>query len=434
MKGFFNNSQLISKSKDTRKSAPLCGKCGLNNECENPKVKPYGNCEKDLMLLTEMPGAREDRFGEPLSDKPDKFLKRKMQRLFDIDIDTDCIKHNAINCRPEKGRFPKAEEVKCCRPYILTTIDKYKPKVILLFGEQAVRSIIGHRWKKDLGGITKWRGWAIPDKDFKCWIVPTFKPSYITHEKTPKVAEKIFEDDLNVAVKLLDKPLPNFIHTDEEERIQILKHPEQIDSYLDKLIYGDTTLIAFDYEATGRKPHKQGHQLYTAAISENPFHATAFKLFPEIQPKFKTLLECQHIKKIVHNLNYEKMWSKVLLDAELNGIFMDTMLTSHCIDNRSGITSLKFQAYVNFGVCDYDSHLSEYMKAERGNDFNRILEAPIKEVLIYNGMDSMFTMRLGIVHMINMGITNYGIKYDPKATTNPQKEFKKIYKAIESFS
>ena len=432
--GFFTNSQIIARSKKTKKSLAKCGSCKLHENCLSPKMKPHGECKKGLMVLAEMPGAREDKLGKQLVGRSGQFLRRKLKRIHNIDLDEDAVKHNATNCRAENNRDPKAFEIESCRPFVLNTVSTYKPKVILLFGQYAVKSLIGHRWKKDLGAITKWRGFAIPDSDFKCWLVPAFHPSYIMRDTSPKVAEVIFERDLKTAVDLLDTPLPDYIYSNEEDRIQILKHPEQINNYLDRLIHGDTTLVAFDYEATGRKPHRQGHEVVTAAISEHPFHAVAFPIFDEIKHKFKRFLECQHIKKIVHNLNYEKMWSKVIFDADLASVFMDTMLSSHVIDNRRGITSLKFQAYVNFGICDYDSHLDYYMKAERANDFNKIKQAPMRELLIYNGQDAMFTMRLGLTHMANMGIDNYGIKKDPKKSTDPSNEFQKIYKATRDYA
>lgn len=434
MSGFFKNSEVVSKSKKVRKSTALCGKCNLQKTCITPKMKPYGNNRKKILILSEAPNAFDDKAGVPLSSSTGMQLKRKMRRLFDIDVYEDCIVHHAVNCKKKDGKSPNANEVGFCRPYVLSTIEKYKPKLIILLGEQSVRSVIGGRWKKDLGTITKWRGWAIPDRDFKCWIVPTFQPSYVNREKTPPVAELVFEKDLTTAINLLDKPLPDYVYSDEEERVQILKHPEQINNYLDGLIHGDTTLTAFDYEATGRKPHKEGHQIISAAISESPFHAVAFRMFPEVKRKFKRYLECAHIKKIVHNLNYEKMWSKVILDADLNGTFMDTMNMTHVLDNRSGITSLKFQSYVNFGICDYDSHLSQYMKAERGNDFNDLLSAPIKEVLMYNGLDAMLTFRLCVTQMVNSGMVDYGIGYDPKNMTNPAKTFRRYYESIRSTS
>ena len=65
----------------------------------------------------------------------------------------------------------------------LKIIEKYKPKVIILLGGSSLLSMIGYRWKKDLGGITKWRGWTIPDRDFKAWICPTFHPSYVDRKQ-----------------------------------------------------------------------------------------------------------------------------------------------------------------------------------------------------------------------------------------------------------
>ena len=69
------------------------------------------------------------------------------------------------------------------------------------------------------------------------------------------------------------------------------------------------------------------------------------------------------------------------------------MIAAHVGDNRSLITSLKFQTYINFGVADYDSHIESFLKgrdSKNANSINRIEELDIQELLHYNGLDSLF--------------------------------------------
>ena len=78
------------------------------------------------------------------------------------------------------------------------------------------------------------------------------------------------------------------------------------------------------------------------------------------------------------------------------------MLAAHILDNRPGVTGLKFQVYVHFGVPDYDSEVSEYLHSngsKSGNAFNKVLEMikdPVKrqKLMIYCGLDSLYEFRL----------------------------------------
>jgi len=82
------------------------------------------------------------------------------------------------------------------------------------------------------------------------------------------------------------------------------------------------------------------------------------------------------------------------------------MLMSHVLDNRRGITSVKFQAYVRYGISDYDSEIAPFLKAEvdNGNAFNRIDEIPVDKLLEYNGMDSFIEY-----HVYQDQMKEYGI-------------------------
>ena len=111
------------------------------------------------------------------------------------------------------------------------------------------------------------------------------------------------------------------------------------------------------------------------------------------------MLENPAVRKLAANIKYEDTWTEEILGTTVQGWVWDTMQAAHILDNRTYISSLKFQTYVHFGVIDYDSHMKEFLtsdkKGEHGcNEFNRIDEAPIKDTLIYNGLDSLYELRL----------------------------------------
>ncbi len=408
--GFFTRRETESKDLPGGKKL-TCVTCGLRRTCNTPKMKPYGNFKKKIMNIGDAPNEHDDKYGKPFHSKIGKLLQNTYDK-FDIDLFDDCININAVNCLPrdEHGsvKTPTNLEVDCCRKQVLQYIEEYKPNVIIILGNTALYSLIGHRWRKDLGSITKWRGFQIPDRDYNAWLCPTFHPKFIEKafelpasfkgkRKRNPIENLIWEEDLLSAFNLATEkvPLPKYV----EPKIEII---EDLSVLYD--IKGES---AFDYETTGLKPHADGHRVICCAIADTENHAYAF-LIPKTKRKRQPLLDYltnPKQKKIAQNLKYEHTWSKVRLldqDIEVQGWEWDTMLATHVFDNRPGITGLKFQVYVQFGIVDYTSDVDTYMGSidpNSGNSLNKIpelLEKPGgKEALLkYCGLDAVYELRL----------------------------------------
>lgn len=381
----------------------LCGRCKLNKGCVSPNMKPTGLGKKDILFVAEAPGKQEDKRGEQLIGKAGRTL-RKITKRKGIDLD-DCRKINAVNCRPPKNRNPSTQEIECCRPNVWKEITDRNPKVIILLGHFAVESVIGNFWKKELGGITKWRGWTIPDQKLKAWICPTYHPSYLNYEKNPAL-ENIFTSDIENAIHMLNHPVPDY--GEEQSRVKIIKDTRKILEKLEDIRLSQPPLLTYDYETTGLKPHAKGHEIVCCSISTSPDSAMSFPMRSnKVKAAFRKILADNVIKKIASNMKFEELWNRVKLRIASNGWIWDTMLASHVLDNRRYITSLKFQAYVRYGIADYDSHLTPYLESreeEGANAFNDIHRADLDDVLTYCGVDSMLEHRLALDQMKEMGI------------------------------
>ena len=170
------------------------------------------------------------------------------------------------------------------------------------------------------------------------------------------------------------------------------------------------SLIAFDYETTGLKPHAPGHRIVCAAVAVDQNKVFAFmipKTKNERKP-FTDLLEDSRISKMGHNIKYEDTWTAVRFRVEVQGWEWDSMQAAHVLDNRQYITGLKFQVYVNFGVIDYASEITPYLKPTSenekkfgGNAINRIqelLDQPggEKKLLKYCAFDSFYEYMLAM--------------------------------------
>lgn len=392
MNRFFTKSQTQSISRPEGRTLS-CFSCGLYKHCITPKMEPYGNFKKGILNIGEAPGEFEDKKGRPWQGKTGKLLQETYKKL-GIDLFDDCLNINAVSCRPIDpqwgNRTPTNHEIQNCRRFVLSAIDKYKPKIIVLFGNVAVQSVIGHRWKKDLGGITKWRGFRIPDQDFKCWICPTLHPSFV--EREGQVEQAIWEQDLKSIISLVGTPIREYKEPDisiiEDLRIlEALKHE-----------------VAIDYETPAIKPHTNGYRIVSASVAPTTDYVYSF-LMPEIRSKqrpFLNLIADDTIGKIAHNMKFEQSWSVNCLYQPVVNWVWDTMLAAHVLDNRDKITSLKFQTYTSFGVIDYDSEIAPYLSGEDSKDANspnkiyELLKQPGgREMLLrYNGLDSIHTKRL----------------------------------------
>lgn len=409
MSGFFKREEVGAGHQLPRLTG--CGACRLYKQCKSPKMEPTGKGEQGILIIAEAPGPTEDSKG--VMGDAGKFLSKKLQQ-YGINLDRDCRKTNSIICRPVDSdgdnRPPTSLEIECCRPNVWKEINRFKPRLILLLGHSAVNSFLGHRWRKDLGTITKWRGWAIPDRETNAWVVPMFHPNYILREedKNPAIAH-VFNKDLKLAVSLLHKPFPMFAN--EMNSVQIVDNQKELCQKLNGILEWKER-IAFDYETTGLKPYRKGHKIVSCAICMDEITSFAFDMPGpgKALSLFRQIMIDPDVPKIAQNLKFEDNWTNVIVKCPVEGWEWDTMIATHLLDNREGITGLKFQSYVRFGLLDYSSHIEPFLVGsdeKDSNSFNRILQAPRKELLIYNGIDALLEFKLAMIQMDEMGYDKY---------------------------
>lgn len=398
MQGFFKKEDTISL-KVTGSKALSCFSCGLYRKgCNTPKMEPYGEFKKRIMIIGEAPSERDDRNGKPWQGRLGKLLERTLAEL-GIDLFKDCVSLNSINCHPPDDRLAQAKEIMACRDVkVLKAIHEYKPATVILLGGMPLTSFLGMKKRsettKKVSGIAKWAGWTIPDQDFKMWVCPTYHPSYIEKLDSPE-SLIVWKYDLQKAINTATTPFPIF----KEPTIHYVDN-------LDWLNAIETDLAAFDYETTGIKPHAAGHRILCASIAYSDNEVVAF-LMPskksEREPFIRFLQS--KIRKIAQNLKFEDNWSAVRLNTKVKNWAYDTMIDSHILDHRQGTTGLKFQAYVNFGVYGYDDEVSPYIEKELPGGFNDLprfiseTEEGEKALLRYCALDSHFELKLAKLQM-----------------------------------
>jgi hypothetical protein len=145
--------------------------------------------------------------------------------------------------------------------------------------------------------------------------------------------------------------------------------------------------IVFDYETNCLKPEEENSEIVCCSINNSSKRTISFPWEGEAIDATADLLRSS-TPKIGANLKFEQRWTKAKLGFWIKHWMWDCMQAAHCIDNRSGITSVKFNAFVLCGTPDWDSHIKPFLDIPKGERLNRIREMPIMQVLEYNAIDS----------------------------------------------
>lgn len=375
---------------------PSCIACKLyKSGCTSPKMEPQGKGGKKILLVLDSPTRMEDANGEYLRGKGGGMLKTFLKG-HGIDAFEDCLITSSVRCMPDSDTTITNFHTDSCRQFLMRTIGEFKPKLVLAFGKNALMGVLGNTWEKDVEKIEQWRGFTIPDQKLKTFIAPLYSVDALTNEKAEQMVS-IFQSDLNNALSCLTIPFPVW----KQPNITILKNLKVLKEIK------PLTLTAFDYEATGLKPHAPGHKILSASIAVSPDDVYAFKM-PTTEEKrepFIWYLRNSQIKKMAHNLKYEEAWSFNILGVRVKNWYWDSMIAAHILDNRRGITNLKFQGYVHFGIENYNIEVDKYIKGidpDNANSMNRLEEfsrSPrnLEFLLEYNALDSIVEYRLAIM-------------------------------------
>lgn len=167
---------------DLRAECLTCSRCNLRSGCRQV-VFGEGNPQARLMLVGEAPGAQEDIEGRPFVGAAGQLLDRILAAagLSRKEV----FIGNVIKCRPPGNRFPNAEEVAQCRPYLEAQIQLIRPRLILCMGNLALKTLIN-----PYGQITKDRGKWVDKGEVK--LMATFHPAALLRDPSKK--KLVWED------------------------------------------------------------------------------------------------------------------------------------------------------------------------------------------------------------------------------------------------
>lgn len=378
---------------------PKCGACGLHKTCLTPKMRVYGKGKKGIMVIGEAPGAEEDKKGRPFIGDSGQELREELETV-GINLDRDCWTTNALICRPPDNKITDAKAIEYCRPNIVNAITMYNPEKILLLGASALESVVTWLYGHRETAIGTWAGWQIPSITINSWVLPTFHPSYVIRSKNDKkknIVQLLFRKHLSAFADLNGRPYrPGF--KGHRGLITAIASPTRAASLLKRLRKSNERLgaekrpLAFDYETTMKKPDHPLAEIYTCAVSDGKTTLAYPWQGPAITETKKLL--ATDAPKYGANIKFEQRWSD-RFGIVINNWKHDVNLGARQLDNREGVTGVKFQAFVRLGEPIWDKQIAPYLKGGKGGyGLNRIKEIKMQDLLVYNGMDALLEWKI----------------------------------------
>ena len=352
-----------------------------------------GQGRKKILVVAEAPGQEEDKQNTQLIGECGQLLRRHL-KSFGVDLDKDCWKTNAVICHPHKNRTPTDEMITACRPNLLKTIKELKPNSILLLGRTAVKSLIDTMWEEKIGdkeGLTKWLGWNIPSQLYNAWLVPNYHPAYLLRNNEPLLT-KFFKQNLLRGIKAAENP-PWKQVPDYYKEVEIIYNDAKVSQIISERKRKGSP-AAFDFETNCIKPNGKDSFIYSCSISWGN-RTIAFPWRGEAVTAMKHFITSS-CPKIASNLKYEDRWVRCKLETTVGNWDWDAMVAAHVLDNRAGITGLKFQALVLLGFASYNTIVKPFLSSssKSGYSLNRIKDLDLNDLLLYNGLDSLLEFKV----------------------------------------
>src|SRR5690606_11037479 len=113
VRGFFTRQE-VGSAANMGGGSFSCVSCGLYKYANSPKMEPFGEFKKKIMVIGDFPSEDDDERGRLWQGRAGKTLQRVYRRA-GVDLFQDCITVNAVNCYTPNGRDPNPHEINSCR-------------------------------------------------------------------------------------------------------------------------------------------------------------------------------------------------------------------------------------------------------------------------------------------------------------------------------
>ena len=379
---FFTGTKVTSKLP----VIPACHSCKADRLCSHPKQKWPGKATDVVFVV---PGIEEDS-ENALAQGVYRQLRTLCER---VGVTLDSYAKIPVTACYDAGQ----DAWKACQPLVGSELTRLSPKVVIPFGPKATQSVVGRYWRKPAELYDRWYGQQIPCRDLNAWICPVGMAA--THKKSNEVSSMWAYRWLRDAMRLKTRPWEQGA-IEPASLVRILYDPQEIIRELES-IAANAEVSAFDYETTGLKPEWDCHEIYTMSVAwprGDAIDCIAFPVFGETHDAIRKYLRSGG-NKVAANMKFEERWSHAKLGVRVKNWLWDTMIASHWENPIDGITGLKYQAFARLGIPYFAESVEGYFESPAHSERNRIAQAPIQDLLSYNGIDSIAELLLASVQM-----------------------------------
>lgn len=121
--------------------ALACRKCRL---CADRRQVVFGegSLDAEVVFVGDMPGREEDLQGRPFQGLTGGLLTQIIEGAFSRSR-AEVYLTTLLKCRPKGSRVPRQDEADACLPYFRRELEVIRPRVLVVFGEQAARFLQG---------------------------------------------------------------------------------------------------------------------------------------------------------------------------------------------------------------------------------------------------------------------------------------------------
>lgn len=450
------------KEKDSRIGKDFsCIVCPRKDVQGNLKLKPIGATKPIIYIIEGYPSKESEKERKFSNEELKEVLEDALNSTFE---DEDWLKFirfsNVVKCC-KNNEIPTQFEIDCCMSNLIKDIEETKPYAVFGLGNVPLKNIVnGDR-------IFMWRGRKVPVSigNLDTWYFPMLHPSFILKNRNKNFRNEfddIFVRDIKNAVEEIfsEYKKPEIIKENYDKDIEVVlgsnkSDEKKIIEYLNFLIESNRD-FALDIETNSLNCYDKNSKILSIAIGNDKYvmafpldHKKAWnfvenrnEVLKNLYSKLEELLNC-NMKKIVHNMKFDVLW---LYTKFKNQSFMrdnnwqDTMAQAYLIDERTskeeGMLNLDRLTQLRFGF-----NLKEL------SDVNKIFmeKVSLKDLLIYNGMDTKYTYMLFITQreliakenleycynsLIETSVTlilteSYGVNVDNQIVDKFDKEYSK---------
>lgn len=347
-----------------RIGSPDCKLCKLHETADEVCEQGFGNRKAKVMVVSTRPNSQS-------------YQRQITQELTEAGIDpSDVYFTSVLKCRTWEQDARKTE-IKACTPYLEEELALVKPKWVLGFGNEPLQALTGH------SGIMKWRGRVLSVKAFpSAKYIGTTSPAAV--KRNPRQVPG-FKADISFFANQVKG-----IHINEDRPpIKVVTNKAKLQWLRSELERAE--LLSYDIETKGLDEFDPEGAIVSLAgtyIVDGEVRIFALPLFHPQSPfksNWQNVLKYLRpailgIKKLVaQNGKFDDRWQHQYgIPVHVK---FDTMLAAHLLDENRP-KGLKPLARIILGVPPWEIETKD------------LINTPLKEVLLYNALDTYYTYRL----------------------------------------